>query len=84
MPDADKEMENRNATALINDVLLGLCAKLDKSKPSVLVAHYTVAGSESESGSTFLAGQDVVLLPQTIDATGVTLATLGHITNRKG
>lgn len=79
MPDADKEMENRNATALINDVLLGLSTKLDTSKPSVLVAHYTVAGSESESGSTFLAGQDVVLLPQTIDATGVTLATLGHI-----
>lgn len=79
MPDMDKETENRNATALINDVLLGLGNKLDKTKPSVLVAHYTVAGSESESGSTFLAGQDVVLLPQTIDTTGVTLATLGHI-----
>lgn len=79
MPDADKEMENRNATALINDVLLGLSMKLDKTKPSILVAHYTVAGSEADNGSTFLAGQDVVLLPQTIDATGVTLATLGHI-----
>ncbi|MEA4901888.1 metallophosphoesterase [Desulfitobacterium sp.] len=79
MPDMDKEMENRNATALINDVLLGLSTKLDKTIPSILVAHYTVAGSEAESGSTFLAGQDVVLLPQTIDATGVTLATLGHI-----
>jgi len=79
MPDADKEAENSNATALINDVLLGLGTKLDKTKPSVLLAHYTVAGCESEGGSTFLAGQDVVLLPQTIDATGVTLAALGHI-----
>jgi len=79
MPDADKETENQNATTLINDVLLGLSTKLDKSKPSILVAHYTVAGSESESGSTFMAGQDVVLLPAIIDVTGVTLATLGHI-----
>jgi len=79
MPDADKEAENRSATALINDVLLGLSTKLDRAKPSVLLAHYTVAGSEAESGATFLAGQDVVLLPQTIDASGVTLGCLGHI-----
>jgi len=79
LPIADKEDENRNATAAINEVLLGLGVQLDKSLPSVLVAHYTVAGAESESGSTFLAGQDVVLLPQTIDASGVTLACLGHI-----
>ena len=79
MPDADKEAENRNATALINDVLLGLSTKLDKEKPSVLVAHYTVAGADTGNNTAFLAGQDVVLLPQTIDATGVTLACLGHI-----
>lgn len=79
MPDADKEAENRNATAMINDVLLGLSTRLDKNIPSILVAHYTVAGSENESGSTFMAGQDVVILPQMIDASGVTLATLGHI-----
>ncbi|MDR1572388.1 MAG: AAA family ATPase [Clostridiales Family XIII bacterium] len=79
MPGADKDAENQNATAIVNGILLGLSAKLDKSQPSVLVGHYTVAGSEAGSGQTFLAGQDVVLLPQTIDAAGVTLATLGHI-----
>lgn len=79
VPDADKETENRNATALINEVLLGLSTKLDKGTPSVLVAHYTVAGADMGNGATFLAGQDVVLLPQTIDSTGVTLACLGHI-----
>ena len=47
--------------------------------PSILVAHYTVAGAEGESGQMFLAGQDVVILPQTIDATGVTLGCFGHI-----
>ena len=47
-PGADKETENRNATALINDVLLGLSTELDKSIPSILVAHYTVAGSEAD------------------------------------
>lgn len=78
-PGVDKETENRNATALINDIMLGLSTELDKSKPSVLVAHYTVSGSETDNGSTFLAGQDVVVLPATIDAMGVDLACFGHI-----
>lgn len=78
-PGVDKETENRNATALINDVMLGLSTELDKSKPSILVAHYTVSGSEADNGSTFLAGQDVVVLPATIDAMGVDLACFGHI-----
>ena len=78
-PGGDKETENRNATALINDIMLGLSTELDKSKPSVLVAHYTVSGSEADNGSTFLAGQDVVVLPATIDAMGVDLACFGHI-----
>lgn len=78
-PGVDKETENRNATALINDIMLGLSTELDKSKPSVLVAHYTVSGSEADNGSTFLAGQDVVVLPATIDAMGVNLACFGHI-----
>ena len=78
-PGADKEAENRNATALINDVLLGLSIGLDRTIPSILAAHYTVAGSEYNNGSTFLAGQDTVLVPSTIDSTGVTLACLGHI-----
>ena len=62
VPGVDKETENRNATALINDVLLGLSTELDKSIPAILVAHYTVAGAEADNGSTFLAGQDVVIL----------------------
>lgn len=78
-PGVDKETENRNATALINDIMLGLSTELDKSKPSVLVAHYTVSGSEADNGSTFLAGQDIVVLPATIDAMGVDLACFGHI-----
>lgn len=78
-PGADKETENRNATALVNDIILGLSTEIDKSKPSVMVAHYTVSGSEADNGSTFLAGQDVVILPGTIDAAGVDLACFGHI-----
>ncbi len=79
MPDMDAETENQNATTLVNEIIMGQAAKLEKGKPSVLVAHYTVAGCESESGQTFLAGQDVVVLPQTIDAAGVTLGCFGHI-----
>lgn len=78
-PGIDKETENRNATALINDVVLGLATQLDRAVPSILVAHYTVSGAEADNGSTFLAGQDVVILPATIDATGVDLACFGHI-----
>ena len=78
-PGADKEAENRNATALINDVVIGLATQLDHSKPAVMVAHYTVSGAEADNGSTFLAGQDVVILPATIDAAGVDLACFGHI-----
>lgn len=78
-PGVDKETENRNATALINDVVLGLSTELKKDIPSIMVAHYTVSGSEADNGSTFLAGQDVVILPSTIDATGVDLACFGHI-----
>lgn len=78
-PGVDKETENRNATALINDVCLGLSTQLDRDIPSVMVAHYTVAGSEADNGSTFLAGQDVVITPDTIFQTGVDLACFGHI-----
>ena len=81
MPDADAETENKNATTLVNEIIMGLSAEAYKTKPAarILVAHYTVAGCESESGQTFLAGQDVVILPQTIDSAGVTLGCFGHI-----
>lgn len=79
VPGADKETENHNATALINDVLLGISTELDKGIPAILVAHYTIAGAEADNGSTFLAGQDVVILPSTIDSTRVDLACFGHI-----
>ena len=78
-PGMDKETENFNATALINDTIMGLAGRCDKSIPTILTAHYTVAGAEADNGSTFLAGQDVVVLPATIDAAGVDLACLGHI-----
>lgn len=78
-PGADKEAENRNATALINDTIMGLATQLDPNLPAVMVAHYTVSGSEADNGSTFLAGQDVVILPSAIDAARVDLACFGHI-----
>lgn len=78
-PGADKETENRNATALVNDIILGLCSTIRKDIPSILTAHYTVSGCEADNGTTFLAGQDVVILPATIDAAGVSLACFGHI-----
>lgn len=78
-PGADKETENQNATTLVNQIILGLAAQLRPEIPSILTAHYTVAGCTTESGQSFLAGQDVVVTPDTIDATGATLACFGHI-----
>jgi len=81
MPDTDAETENQNATTLVNEIIMGLAAKADPDKPSILTAHYTVAGCESDNRQVFLAGQDVCILPPTIDAAGATLACLGHIHN---
>lgn len=78
-PGLDKEEENRNATALVNDIILGLSAQLDKDAPAILTAHYTVSGAVADNGNTFLAGQDVVILPAIIDAANVDLACFGHI-----
>lgn len=78
-PGADKETENQNASTLVNQIILGLAAQLHPEIPSILTAHYTVAGCTTESGQSFLAGQDVVVTPTTIDAAGVTLACFGHI-----
>ena len=81
MPNADAETENKNATALVNEIIAGLAAETcaNETAARILVAHYTVAGAEGENGQSFLAGQDVVILPQTIDMAGVTLGCFGHI-----
>lgn len=76
---AGAETENQNATTLVNEIIIGQAAKRNPDIPSILAAHYTVAGCEADNGQVFLAGQDVVVLPQTIDAVGVTLGCFGHI-----
>ena len=78
-PGADKEAENQNATVLVNQLVLGLSTQLDPKIPSILTAHYTVTGCTTESGQSFLAGQDVVISTDTIDAANVNLACFGHI-----
>lgn len=80
-PGADKEAENQNATALVNQLVLGLATQLDPNLPSILTAHYTVTGCTTESGQSFLAGQDVVISTDTIDGANVSLACFGHIHN---
>lgn len=80
-PGADKEAENQNATALVNQLVLGLATQLDPDLPSILTAHYTVTGCTTESGQSFLAGQDVVISTDTIDGANVSLACFGHIHN---
>lgn len=78
-PEAGKEQENRSFTTLVNETLLSLSKRIDPSVPSVLTAHYTVSGCQADNGSTFMAGQDIIVFPETIDAAGVSLACFGHI-----
>lgn len=79
MPDADAREENLNGTKLVNNMIIESAQNLDPHKPSILIGHYTVAGAKGETSQTFLASQDVAILPQTIDRAGINLSLFGHI-----
>ena len=79
-PGLSKEDECRVFTEEISKIVLGLKAKCDPSLKSVLMAHYTVPGCNTESGQTqFFAQFEPVLMPETLDAAGWDLVAMGHI-----
>lgn len=80
-PEADSVLDNEAASEVVNKCIRKLSEEAAKETASarILVAHYTVAGCESESGQKFMLGQDVAILPKTIDDAKVTLACMGHI-----
>lgn len=79
LPGNDAEQEDRDATNIVNQLFLGLSASIPKENPSIVIGHFTVAGTEGENGNVFLAGQDVVVMPDTLTMTGASLACFGHI-----
>lgn len=79
-PGLSKEDESRVFTEEISKIVLGLKAKCDPAMKSVLMAHYTVPGCNTESGQTqFFAQFEPVLMPETLDAAGWNLVAMGHI-----
>lgn len=79
-PGLSKEDECQVFTQEISKIVLGLRAQCDPGKKSVLMAHYTVPGCNTESGQTqFFSQFEPVLMPETLDTAGFDLVALGHI-----
>lgn len=76
----DRQQESECLSRMLGNVIQGLRAQCDSSLPSVLLAHYTVAGANMESGQTaFMVQGDPVLTGDMLDAAGFNLVALGHI-----
>lgn len=79
-PGLSKEDECQVFTQEISKIVLGLRAQCEPGLKSVLMAHYTVPGCNTESGQTqFFSQFEPVLMPETLDTAGYDLVALGHI-----
>lgn len=79
-PGLSKEDECQVFTQEISKIVLGLRAQCQPGLKSVLMAHYTVPGCNTESGQTqFFSQFEPVLMPETLDTAGYDLVALGHI-----
>lgn len=73
------EEANRVASELLGNIVLGLGAQIDRSLPSVLLAHYTVVGCQLDNGQHVFNQSDVVLPREALAASPFDLVCLGHI-----
>lgn len=79
-PGFSKEEENEALTQELANIVTGLKAQCSPEKKSILMAHYTVPGCNTESGQTmFLTQFDPVLTQDALLAAGYDLVALGHI-----
>ena len=79
-PGASKEEENEIFTQELTNIVLGLRASCAKDAAKILMAHYTVPGSNMESGQvSFYNKSEPVLLQETLKAAGFDLVCMGHI-----
>lgn len=74
------EEENKALTQELSNIVLGLKAQCNSNKQSILMAHYTVPGCNTESGQTMVLTQFEPVLPmETLQAAAFDLVALGHI-----
>lgn len=79
-PGLSSEEENEVFTQELSNIVLGLKAQCNPAKKSVLMAHYTVPGCNTESGQTMMLTQFEPIIPkEALMAAGYDLVTLGHI-----
>lgn len=79
-PGLSSEEENEVFTQELSNIVLGLKAQCNPAKKSVLMAHYTVPGCNTESGQTMMLTQFEPIIPQeALLAAGYDLVALGHI-----
>lgn len=75
-----REEENAAFTEELSNIVLGLKAQCAPDSLSILMAHYTVPGCNTESGQVMMLGQSEPMLPQeALRAAGYDLIALGHI-----
>ena len=79
-PGLSSDEENEVFTQELSNIVLGLKAQCDSAKKSILMAHYTVPGCNTESGQTMMLTQFEPIIPQeALIAAGYDLVALGHI-----
>ena len=79
-PGLSKEEENEAFTKELSNLVLGLKAQCNPAKKSILMAHYTVPGCNTESGQTMMLTQFEPIIPQeALLAADYDLVALGHI-----
>lgn len=79
-PGLSKEDENAAVTNELSNIVTGLKAQCRQDKTSILMAHYTVPGCNTESGQTMLLTQFEPVIPQeALLAADYDLVALGHI-----
>lgn len=79
-PRLSKEEENEVFTQELSNIVLGLRAQCHLGKKSILMAHYTVPGCNTESGQVMMLTQFEPVLPmETLQAAVFDFIALGHI-----
>lgn len=79
-PGLSREEENAALSEELGNIVTGLKAQCAPGKASILLAHYTVPGCNTESGQTMMPAQfEPVILPEALLAADYDLVALGHI-----
>lgn len=79
-PGLSSDKENEVFTQELSNIVFGLKAQCNPAKKSILMAHYTVPGCNTESGQTMMLTQFEPIIPQEVLlAAGYNLVALGHI-----